>query len=61
MRSKLFPDSIWSMCRICIERGFEPRWAVLLYIKRYGINHSSRYIIDKKYSGDPISVRELII
>lgn len=54
------------MCNTCIEKGYEPRYLVILYMRshREGAgkkNKAKKYIADRLYVGEEIKASEIVI
>jgi hypothetical protein len=48
------------MCQSCIDKGFEPRWAVVLGGRQLGPEQVKEYIVKRLYVGPEIAASELI-
>lgn len=49
------------MCESCTSNKFEPRWAVILSGRQYGVDSVKEYIAKKRYVGEDIKASELMI
>ena len=50
----------WNMCETCIERGLEPRWAIILTGRSKGIDTIVEFIRKRKYVGDEITMIDIV-
>ena len=48
------------MCQSCIEKGYEPRWTIVLGGRQNGFESVSTYIVKRKYLGTEITANELL-
>jgi hypothetical protein len=59
-QSELLPGINLFMCQSCIDLRHEPRWTIILAGRNGGFKGISDYIIERRYSGDPILADEII-
>lgn len=59
-KSKLVTNATIYMCQTCLEKGFEPRWAIILAGRTLGIKIIRPYIVNNLYIGDQIRAKEVI-
>lgn len=57
--SALLMNKKFNMCGDCISRNIEPRWAIILAGRAFGVDHVLDVINERRYTGDEISVRDL--
>ena len=50
----------FNMCKTCISKGFEPRFAVILSFNQFGFKKVAIYIKNKLYVGADILAGELL-
>lgn len=59
-KSAILPKTKYLACNDCIANGLEPRWMVALAL-RSGVEVAKRFLSEKKYPGDEISAKEIMI
>jgi hypothetical protein len=59
-RSALFDTMTLILCKSCVQRGLEPRFAVVLAAREQGIERVKFWIANGKYIGAKITADELI-
>jgi len=59
--SKVMPDVRLIMCVNCIEKGFEPRWSIVMASAAHGLTDCIKELINNKlYIGPPINAIEVL-
>ncbi len=58
--SRLIPKTKFNLCDGCINRKFEPRWAVVISARSFGWASVSEYIDKHLYVGEEITLKEVI-
>ena len=59
-KSKLLPNAQLMLCDECFDQKKEPRAAVVMVGRQFGIDAIADYIKHRRYVGDPILVSEII-
>ncbi len=55
VRSALIDSMKLFLCESCMEKGYEPRFVILVHMASFGNNDdNAHYITDKKYVGEEI-------
>lgn len=48
------------MCQSCLDKGYEPRWAIILAAQKFGMAQVRPYIVKRMYEGEQIHAYEII-
>ncbi len=59
-KSKLVANATLFMCQSCLDKGYEPRWAIILAGRTMGVGAIRPYIVNNLYLGDQIKAKEVI-
>lgn len=59
--SKLLDGIKLLMCSACIDKRFEPRWAIVISARHGGSEKIKDYVLNKRYIGEDIVASELLI
>lgn len=59
-KSKLLAGATLFLCTDCFEGKYEPRFAIILHGKQFGLDSVAEYIRNHRYVGDQIKARELL-
>jgi hypothetical protein len=49
------------MCSTCIDKNYEPRWAIVISARHGGSEKIKDYVLNKRYIGEDIVASELLI
>ena len=60
VESKILKGQVFLMCQTCIENKFEPRWAIILGGRQFGIEKVRDFISKRRYVGKEIWAEELV-
>lgn len=58
--SLILPGTKYKMCKTCIEKRLEPRYAIIVAGLSYGHEHVKKIILERRYLGKDISYDEII-
>jgi hypothetical protein len=59
-KSKLMPSTTLFLCNDCFDGKYEPRFAIILHGKQFGLDSVAEYIRNHRYVGESIVARELL-
>lgn len=60
VKSTLVSGMTLYMCKTCLDKGYEPRWAIIMAGRTLGVQPIRRFIINHLYEGEKISASEVI-
>lgn len=59
-KSKIMPETTLMLCGECFEGKKEPRWMIIVAAMRYGRGAVIDYIVNHRYVGDEITLKEIM-
>lgn len=59
VRSTILDDINLTLCQICINKGFEPRFIIMIALAQTGVTPAIKKIVEgRKYEGKDITLSE---
>lgn len=59
IQSQTLRNKKFNMCSDCISNKIEPRWAIILSARSFGIDHVLDLVNNRQYKGADISVHDI--
>lgn len=59
--SDLLPGITFNLCDTCSERNYEPKWAIVVAARSYGVDVVTKHIKQRKYVGSEITLNDVIV